>query len=91
LINSRCENEFAQWWLPALIPLLDKFIEEYGKAVKGEPGDSSFWNSCVKRGGRLGSTAKTSFNGWINILFPFIMENKNRFMVPYSSSNDYVL
>jgi hypothetical protein len=56
LINSRCENDFAEWWLPALIPLLDKFIEEYGKAVKGEPGDSSFWNSCVKRGGRLGST-----------------------------------
>ena len=77
MINSRCEDEFAQWWLLALIPLLDKFIDEYGKAVKGEPGDSSFWNSFVKRGGRKGSGAKTWFNGWINILFPFINNEKN--------------
>jgi len=78
LINSRCEDEFAQWWLLALIPLLDKFIDEYGKAVKGEPGDGSFWNSCVKRGGtNFGSGDRTWFNGWINILFPFINNYKN--------------
>ena len=30
------------------------------------------------------------FNGWINILFPFINNKKNKFMVPYCPTNDYV-
>jgi hypothetical protein len=72
LIASRCTDEFAQWWMPALIPLLEKFIEEYEKAENGQAGDEPFWNSCVKRGGTQGSGAKTWFNGWINILYPFI-------------------
>jgi hypothetical protein len=58
--------------MPALIPLLEKFIEEYEKAENGKAGDEKFWNSCVKRGGTQGSGAKTWFNGWINILYPFI-------------------
>ena len=29
IIKSRCENEFAQWWCNALIPVLEKIYEEY--------------------------------------------------------------
>ena len=90
LITTRCTDEFAQWWLPALLPLLEKFIQEYEKGTNGSAGDDRFWNSCVKRGGRTGSGAKSWFNGWINILFPFIDEENNQYMKPYSSTNDYV-
>jgi hypothetical protein len=77
--------------MPALIPLLEKFIGEYEKAINGQAGDEQFWNSFVKRGGRKGSGAKTWFNGWINILFPFISnKEKNEFMEAYSPNNDYV-
>ena len=44
----------------------------------------------MKRGGTSGSGARTWFNGWINIFFPFITEKPNRFMVPYSTENCYV-
>jgi hypothetical protein len=75
-----------------LIPLLDKIISEYENAANGKPSDADFWNSCVKRGGWLGSGAETWFNGWINILYPFIEESaKNDFMIPYSPKNDYVI
>merc|ERR1712151_978743 len=38
-----------------------------------------------------GSGARTWFNGWINIFFPYIEKKPNRYMVPYSSGNGYVL
>jgi hypothetical protein len=45
----------------------------------------------VKIGGTSGSGAKSWFNGWINILFPFINDKRNGFMEAYSPTNDYVL
>jgi len=77
--------------MPALLPLLEKFIQEYEKGTNGSAGDDRFWNSCVKRGGTSGSGAKSWFNGWINILFPFINNKENGYMKPYSPTNDYVL
>ncbi len=72
LITTRCTDEFAQWWMPSLLPLLEKFNEEYEKGANGAAGDDRFWNSFVKIGGISGSGDMTWFNGWINILFPFI-------------------
>merc|ERR1712193_494004 len=90
LILKRCEQSFATEWCAALLPLLDKIIGEYQKGLAKESPDEAFWNSTCKRGGTSGSGARTWFNGWINILFPYIMESNNRYMVPYSKDNEYV-
>jgi len=90
LINARSQKEFATQWSQALIPLLDKFVEEYRSADAGKEPDERFWNSMVKMGGSRGSGRHTWFNGWINILFPYIRNKWNRFTVPYSIDNDYV-
>ncbi len=34
LVKGRCTSQFADDWLPALLPLLDKFVEEYEKGVQ---------------------------------------------------------
>jgi len=72
LIMNRCENEFAKYWCDALIPVLDKILEEYRHGKNGDKPDSPFWNSFVKLGGTSGSGAKSWFNGWINIFYPYI-------------------
>jgi hypothetical protein len=91
LISQRCKAEFAADWLPALLPLLDKFIEEYQKAQQGIPSDEVFWNSMCKRGSTGGSGGYTWFTGWFNIFFPYLKENEvNCYCVPYSTSLDYV-
>ena len=90
LISKRCQNKWADDWLVSLLPLLDKVVEEYGKGLRGEPGDEKFWNSMCKRGGTSGSGARTWFNGWFNILFPYILDRPNKFAVPYSPSLEYV-
>lgn len=100
LITKRCEEKFATLWSAALLPLLDILIKEYQKgiltpsgfwtlATKGVP-DEPFWNSMCKRGGTSGSGARTWFNGWINIFFPYIMDSPNRWMVPYRADIGYV-
>jgi hypothetical protein len=44
-----------------------------------------------KRGGTTGSGARTWFNGWINIFFPYIDRRPNRYCEPYSSEAGYVM
>lgn len=91
LIMNRCERTFAERWCGALLPVLDKFIQEYNNAISGTiMPDEQFWNSMCKRGGTSGSGSRTWFNGWINIFFPYIRERLNPYMVPYSSENGYV-
>ena len=41
LVNERCTNEFASDWLPALLPLLDKFVEQYEIGMEVTCADSS--------------------------------------------------
>jgi hypothetical protein len=48
----------------------------------------------IKLGGTTGSGAKTYFNGWINIFFPYMKTKmarmvKNNYVQPYSSKNGY--
>jgi Domain of unknown function (DUF4419) len=73
LIMTRCENKFAKYWCHALIPVLDKILEEYRHGKNGDQPDSAFWNSFIKMGTTRMSGGKPWFNGWINIFFPFIM------------------
>jgi hypothetical protein len=95
LVRDHCLETFSSFWLKALLPLLDKFIEQYQAASAGriEAIDSAFWNSMCKRGGCNGSGAYSWFNGWFNILFPYINSGEwrqNNFCVPYSADKDYV-
>ena len=90
LVRERCTQQWGHEWLSALLPLLDKFNLEYAKGSAGEIGDEAFWNSMCKRGGTQGSGARTWFNGWINILFPYIENRPNQYAVPYSADAGYV-
>lgn len=99
LIRQRCTKEFSEEWCRALLPVLDKLVEEY-KAGATAPGsrswvsraapDEKFWNSMVKRGGTSGSGARTWFSGWVNVFFPYIERSPNRWCVAYSPTNGYV-
>jgi len=90
LIKKRCAQKFAVKWCASLLPLLDILVKEYQKGDTKETPDERFWNSMCKRGGTSGSGARTWFNGWINILFPYIKDTENCYMVPYSCNNGYV-
>jgi len=90
LLSKRCEQSWAQEWMVSLLPLLDKILGEYREGLRGHAGDELFWNSMCKRGGTRGSGARTWFNGWVNIFFPYILEHPNQYCVPYSPVNEYV-
>lgn len=86
-IHDLCSGDFAAKWLPALLPVLDRFVQAYQGQV-----DSVFWNSMIKRGGRSGSGGFTGYTGWFNVFFPlmrFLRWTDNPFCVPYSESADY--
>jgi len=58
--------EFEQYWMPALLPVLDKFLESY----KGQV-DHGFWQSMVKlRHNGWGSGHRKFISGWVQIFFP---------------------
>jgi len=91
LIKNRCGEEFAKWWCEALLPVLDIFVKEHDNCIdEKEKPNQKFWNSMCKRGGTSGSGARTWYNGWLNIFFPFIKDRANRYMNPYSNDADYV-
>lgn len=61
-------KRFAKYWLPLLLPVLDKFVEAYqGKVHYG------FWQTMVKlrSPGRM-SGASPFVSGWIQILYPYL-------------------
>ena len=91
LLNNRCSKDFAQRWGGSLIPLLEKIANEYKKRESDQEADEKFWNSMIKIGGQQGSGGKNWYNGWINILFPFIERKENPFIEPYSSNVGYAL
>jgi hypothetical protein len=93
LITKRMSPAFADRWLAALLPILDKFL----LARKGDEVDIPFWKSFFKRGEKKGSGAYTFISGWINVFFPYHSFSSgkdvdvfNKFCVPYSLSPLYV-
>jgi hypothetical protein len=83
---ERCAASFKTQWSASLLPLLDRLA-----AARAGEVDAAFWNSMCKRGGTTGSGARTWFNGWINVFFPYIDKRPNGYCVPYSPSSGYVL
>lgn len=77
--NLRCRTEalgklmlpeFADYWMPLLLPVLDEFVESYKGRV-----NAGFWQSMVKlrnNGMANGSGGAEFISGWIQILFPYL-------------------
>lgn len=60
--------EYQRFWMPALLPVLDKFVQSYRGQV-----DHGFWQSMVKlRHNGMGSGHRDFIGGWIQILFPYL-------------------
>jgi hypothetical protein len=54
----------TDFWLPHLLPVLDKFVE----SAEGNP-DPKFWEQVIQIGGGSGGPYVT---GWINTFFPYM-------------------
>jgi hypothetical protein len=81
--------ELASSWLPAISPVLERFVA----AASGEPVDACFWNAMCKRCGITavyGEAHSVGYNGWMHVFFPSIKGEANPLCMPYSSSHDYV-
>ena len=88
LLKDRCVEKWASEWSKALLPLLDKFVEEY---QAGTEGDSAFWNAMCKYGGTGGSGGTTYLSGWLNVFFPYLKNRPNPYCVPYKAEEGYKL
>ena len=90
VLKDRCVEEWASEWSKALLPLLDKFVEEYQAQTKG---DSLFWNAMCRKGGIAGSGGYTYLSGWLNVFFPYLNggSKSNRYCVPYKAEKAYKL
>eukprot|EP01040_Poterioochromonas_malhamensis_P010670 gene10670-11623_t len=87
VILRKTLSEFSSFWLPSLLPVLDKFV----KARRGEEIDKTFWNSFVKIGAVHGSGGFTFASGWINNFFPLTDSKiQNSFCVPFELNPLYV-
>ena len=65
--------EFRAYWMPALLPVLHKFLDSYRGNV-----DHGFWQSMVKlrhTGG--GSGAHDFISGWVQTFFPDLAKKSN--------------
>lgn len=66
-MTERLREYDIEWWINALIPVLDKFI----KAYQGEI-DKTFWNDIyVFRDGQPSRSSPTA-TGWIVNFFPYL-------------------
>lgn len=95
LIKQCCLPEFADNWTSALIPVLERFVAAKIDQDWGGWEGELFWNSFLKRGATSGSGARTFYNGWIHVFFPYLSDDPkgkpvlNRFCQPYSQDADY--
>jgi len=87
LVRASCTEELSSWWLPALLPVLDRFAAQYEDV--GDV-DVQFWQSMAKIGGVGGSGGCTWLNGWYNVFFPQLKSGaRNNFCVAYSPEAGY--
>lgn len=65
-------KEFSEYWMPLLLPVLDKFVEAYKGNVH-----HGFWQTMVKlRATGRGSGEYSFISGWIQILYPYLSDDK---------------
>ncbi|CAB9500082.1 expressed unknown protein [Seminavis robusta] len=67
-LGSLMTEEFSEYWMPLLLPVLDEFVESYRGNV-----NHGFWQSVVKLRDTGGGSGSHDFiSGWIQILFPYL-------------------
>lgn len=87
LVSTRCLPSFSKRWLPAMLPVLDRFVRQYQRP---KDVDVNFWQCMCKRGGLRGSGGYSWLNGWFNVFMPYLNHNApNRYCVPYSDDIGY--
>ena len=87
LVRASCKEEFSSWWLFALLPVLDRFAEQYEDTGTV---DVQFWQSMAKVGGIGGSGGCTWLNGWYNVFFPQLKSGRhNPFCSAYTPEAGY--
>jgi hypothetical protein len=88
LVRGKCLKAFADFWLPAVVPVLKRIAGQYDSP---ETVDVCFWQSFCKRGGIRGSGGHTWLNGWFNVFFPNLKpgSDNNRYCVPYDENLGY--
>ena len=87
LVSTRCLPSFSKRWLPAMLPVLDRFVRQYQRPKEV---DVNFWQCMCKRGGMSGSGGYSWLNGWFNVFMPYLKNNApNRHCVPYSNGIGY--
>jgi hypothetical protein len=67
-LQKYMKKDFANYWMPLLLPILDQFVESYRANV-----NHSFWQSMVKLRNSGGGSGSYSFiSGWMQIFFPYL-------------------
>jgi len=62
------------WWLSALLPALDQFVE----AAKGKP-DHHFWRSLCHFNVGMSSSIWEPVTGWIQVFYPYLISPRSTF------------
>jgi hypothetical protein len=70
---KQLEKYALEWWIPYLLPVLEKFLEAYDGVA-----DERFWNSSYKIYYTSGSGAIKTVNGWIINFFPYVQEGRSK-------------
>ncbi|KAI0557567.1 hypothetical protein FGB62_288g05 [Gracilaria domingensis] len=77
--------EFADKWLPNLLPVLDEFVSAYMGNV-----NHAFWQRMVKEYSKEGSGASPVVSGWINNLYPYLEGGRvNQHIKPWQHTSQY--
>ena len=88
LIQDKCLSELSARWLPALLPVLDRFVETLQNP---ENIDVKFWESMCKLHGAKGSGRPSVLLGWFNLFFPNARNNvSNPFCIAYKRDEKIV-
>jgi hypothetical protein len=67
-LGKLMKEDFASYWMPLVLPILDEFVESYRGNV-----NHGFWQSMVKlRNNGMSSGHKEFISGWIQIFFPYL-------------------
>jgi len=88
IILEKTAPSFSSFWLPILLPTLDKLVEA---RCHPEMVDVPFWNSFFKRGGEHSSGTYVYIGGWVNVFFPIDKNGeRNQFCEIFSNTGLYL-
>jgi hypothetical protein len=62
------KDDFASYWMPLVLPILDEFVDSYRGIV-----NHGFWQSMVKlHDNGMDSGYREFISGWMQIFFPYL-------------------